>query len=351
MSELTEPLSVPTSTVQETNLSQDLIRSSISKLLQRKLSRDEQILEFVQKQVSVQFWIEKVLRIRLSSNLSYELKTGVVLCFLLKEIYDITQTQLQQKESKSVQSNAQELCVNNSQVVTQNQALLVQIQQNSQEFQAFFQNSFRIEKPETPAASKQNIENFLKGALFFGLPLEKLFQVNDLWEGTHTVLVIECVEQIAKIVSPIAYPYQLVDCDHPFVKKILSSGEEIASIRRQLAEIEKKKQQSQPQLMIQKTRRRLFSSNQQADLVQNAAKIQAWWRMVQSRKEFLKRARAAEYRKKVVKELLDTETEYVKNLELCVRIYLNPLKEGAKKGKGFLSQDEIVIIFQKLRQY
>jgi len=73
--------------------------------------------------------------------------------------------------------------------------------------------------------------------------------------------------------------------------------------------------------------------------------LQLTWKVQKARKELALRARAAAYRKRVVDELLATETDYVRNLDLCVKIYLNPLKEGAKKGKGLISTEDIHIIF------
>jgi len=112
---------------------------------------DDRVLEFARARAGIKAWLEEVLSVKLSPNLHYDLKNGVVLCFLMNEL----------------------------------DPALVPL----------------VEKPDQPLRAKQNISAFLKAAQDYGVPAFRLFEVSDLWEGTQIILVIECLVEIARIAA------------------------------------------------------------------------------------------------------------------------------------------------------
>lgn len=50
----------------------------------------------------------------------------------------------------------------------------------------------------------------------------------------------------------------------------------------------------------------------------------------------------------MAKEILSTEQSYVKSLGLCIRIYLEPLKEAVAQNKPIIKQDQIRAIFSDI---
>ena len=98
-------------------------------------------------------------------------------------------------------------------------------------------------------------------------------------------------------------------------------------------------------------------------------KLQALWRGYAARQRYQKLVRENAYRKKVAKELLETERVYVENLDACIavntplfyivicvlimtsfmQVYKNPLEENSKKGRGsVISESDFNFIFSDL---
>eukprot|EP01088_Endostelium_zonatum_P019435 TRINITY_DN6708_c0_g1_i1.p1 TRINITY_DN6708_c0_g1~~TRINITY_DN6708_c0_g1_i1.p1 ORF type:complete len:703 (-),score=192.48 TRINITY_DN6708_c0_g1_i1:79-2187(-) len=287
---------------------------------------DESVLEFQYKQHSVKLWIEKILHIKLENEDLYSsLRNGVVLCYLMKEL---------------------------------DPRLIPRIQ----------------EETSQPFHLKENAEFFVAACEELGVPPYKRFKPIDLgWSawgaqgskldedrGENMVNVIECIIALAAIVEREyeGAPHFNIVTKSEWTPKPLSN-EEKDRVKKWLSKEKKsvgRKPGAKLSAAIVQKKLQLMAGNG-VDVNQytpNFIRLQSLIRGTMQRQEYSKMVRDQAYRDHVAKEILSTETSYVKSLETLIEVWLRPLQPDPKQldakspESKLLTHDQIRGIFSDI---
>ncbi|KAN0034796.1 hypothetical protein ACTFIV_001328 [Dictyostelium citrinum] len=268
---------------------------------------DEKVKEYLKTEILVKEWIEEVLQIKIKESLSDSLKNGIVLCYLANAIQD-----------------------NIVPTIT--------------------------EKSRLGLEFKKNIDFFLLALKDLGFPKQKLFKLNDLYEGESIVRVVECLSQLSKFACQnkgFQIPIKLTPTSTQPIK--LPTGEHLNHLKLQLSQIKEytmdKSNSNQPRMgtAVLKAKMALLAGNSIdfAKCERGFIKFQSLWRGFRVRQFVKHMKREVAYREKVIQEILKTEEDYVKNLNICIKGYMEPLvsREVITKDQQKLIFSDIQIIY------
>ncbi|EGC29927.1 hypothetical protein DICPUDRAFT_4855, partial [Dictyostelium purpureum] len=267
---------------------------------------DERVKDYLRTEVLVKEWIEETLKLKIREALLDALKNGIVLCYL----------------ANIIQPNIVP-------VIT--------------------------EKSKLGLEFKNNIDFFLLALKDLGFPKQKLFNLNDLYEGENFVRVVECLSSLAQfacIHKGFQIPLKPLNQNIPIK---MPQGEQLNRLKLQLSQIKnytEKSSTGQPRPVgsaVAKARMALLAGNQidVAKCERGFIRFQALFRGFKTRQMVKKIRRDVAYREKVASEILKTEEDYVKNLNLCIKYYMEPLlsKELITKEQQKLIFSDISIIY------
>ncbi|KAN0055736.1 hypothetical protein ACTA71_011622 [Dictyostelium dimigraforme] len=268
---------------------------------------DEKVKEYLKTEILVKEWIEEVLQIKIKESLSDALKNGIVLCYLANAIQD-----------------------NIVPTIT--------------------------EKSRLGLEFKKNIDFFLLALKDLGFPKQKLFKLNDLYEGECIVRVVECLSQLSKFACQnkgFQIPIKLTPTSTQPIK--LPTGEYLNHLKLQLSQIKEytmdKSNSNQPRMgtAVLKAKMALLAGNSIdfAKCERGFIQFQSLWRGFRVRQFVKHMKREVAYREKVIQEILKTEEDYVKNLNICIKGYMEPLvsREVITKDQQKLIFSDIQIIY------
>lgn len=210
---------------------------------------------------------------------------------------------------------------------------------------------------------RENIAFFLAACEMIGVPKAKLFHVNDLWENTSMVNVVDCLFALAQTVAskwPNKYPDIHVSHDNDEALLASLTEEERLEVWRQA--------KSKANVATQRERRKtvgyrlsmldvageveqmLKSVDPESDVVfsKGITRCQAVFRGIRERVNYQNRLRDSAYRERVVFEILSTEQTYVESLRDCLDVYLRPLEAAVASGKPIITEDKVEVIFKGL---
>eukprot|EP00727_Mastigamoeba_balamuthi_P012399 m51a1_g7782 hypothetical protein (1253) ;mRNA; f:227088-233128 len=244
---------------------------------------------------AVRLWIEEVLSIRLGEDLLGALRTGVVLCYLAREVDGACIPQVHGETS-------------------------------------------------TPFRLRENI-------MFFLAAMEELPRV------------VDCLAAFAREAQRRGYagplmrdPAQLVD---PALRLAMPRAQ-LDALRASIALCRPKAPICRGRVRVSEAvvRRQLAlyagGENKIAlDRIEKGfARFQAVWHGYKQRKAYKKIVRDVAYRKRVVREILETEESYIANLEMCMQLFLRPMAELAKDPKasagGIFTKENVYTIFSDI---
>ena len=212
---------------------------------------------------------------------------------------------------------------------------------------------------------RQNIVFFLAACELIGVPKSKLFRVNDLWDKTSMVAVVDCLVSLAHQ-THIKWPEKAPGFVMPPEEKneeLLENCEanERLELLKQIkmtsvgsVSMVKKRQTLGYRMSLRDASgeiKSLIGSAVDADrqvLTRGISRFQALFRGFSERQMFQNRLRDSAYRERVTYEILSTEQAYVDSLETCIEVYLRPLEIAATLAKPILSDDKIQIMFKGL---
>jgi hypothetical protein len=221
------------------------------------------------------------------------------------------------------------------------------------------------ESADAPFNFRQNIVFFLAACEMLGVPKNKLFRVNDLWDNVSMVSVVDCLVAFAHTCHAKwpekAGPFDVASEEESQALADTLSEEKRFEILRQI-----KLCSSSSSLSLQKRRATIgyrlslknvatevsgflscVSSNKTDEmrLLQGITRCQAVFRAVRERQNFQNRLRDSAYRERVSFEILSSEHSFVDALAMCVELFLRPLEALAAAGKPILTEEKIAIIF------
>ncbi|KAM9962511.1 hypothetical protein ACTFIR_005419 [Dictyostelium discoideum] len=220
---------------------------------------------------------------------------------------------------------------------------------------------------------KESLSDALKNALKdLGFPKQKLFKLNDLYEGESIVRVVECLSQLSKFACQhkgYQIPMKLTPTSTQPIK--LPVGEHLNHLKLQLSQIKEytmdKSNSNQPRMgtAVLKAKMALLAGNSIdfAKCERGFIKFQSLWRGFRVR-QFVKHMskflyfifyssgsssssggeREVAYREKVIQEILKTEEDYVKNLNICIKGYMEPLV-----SRDVITKDQQKLIFSDIQ--
>jgi hypothetical protein len=265
---------------------------------------DERVYEFINLQKAVKQWIEEVLSIKLQDDLHPQLKRGVILCYLMKQIEENAIPRIQ-------------------------------------------------ESTDTPFKLKENISFFLEAVEDFGVPKHKIFLVDDLWENKSIVNVVICLAALAERAAEKGFkPTIKIIPDDPKSRPTLDIKAKeqlrqlLAKVREKPTAARKPKEGSG----IARLKIALLAGNG-VDMVKfekKWAKVQALIRTRLQRKKYQRMVRDVAYREKIAKEILSTEVVYVKALKACIDNYYKPLEEETSSKKPLLTKEQLKRLFSDI---
>ncbi len=214
---------------------------------------------------------------------------------------------------------------------------------------------------------RQNIVFFLAACEMLGVPKNKLFRVNDLWDNLSMVSVVDCLVAFAHTCHAKwpekAGQFEAVSEAEGEQMMVTISEEKRVDILRQI------KMCSSSSLSLQKRRatvgyrlslknvsqevstllsRVSTNKSDEARLLQGVCRCQAVFRAVRERQSFQNRLRDSAYRERVSFEILSSEHSYVDALAVCVELFLRPLETLAASGRPIVSEEKIGVIFSSI---
>ncbi|KAM9973831.1 hypothetical protein ACTFIW_010964 [Dictyostelium discoideum] len=269
---------------------------------------DEKVKSYLKTEILVKEWLEKVLGIKIQTSLFEALRNGVILCDLINVIQENTVPSI------------------------------------------VYKSKFGFE-------FRGNIEFFLLGLKDFGFPPQKLFFTDDLFKGENIVKVVECLSCLGR------FACEKKDFTIEFPKSSnvqirMPTEDELVNLKLLLSQIKdyssnvkfnfNQKQKPGGTLVIKK-KIEIISSNKvdYKKCEKGFLYFQALWKGYKVRQVYLKLKRNIIHRKKITDEILKTETDYVKNLNICIKFYMEPLlqKEIISKEQSRMIFSDIIIIY------
>eukprot|EP01103_Thecamoeba_quadrilineata_P016888 TRINITY_DN5796_c0_g1_i1.p1 TRINITY_DN5796_c0_g1~~TRINITY_DN5796_c0_g1_i1.p1 ORF type:complete len:709 (-),score=119.69 TRINITY_DN5796_c0_g1_i1:268-2394(-) len=275
---------------------------------------EELLKEYISREQSVRRWMETILSIKLDPCLHDALKNGVLLCRLMLAIVEHSIPRIQDKTTDK---------------------------------------SFKL---------KENIYFFLQAAMDIGISRDKLFTIKDLWDGSGMVQVIECLWEIANRAKDLGYKITLLPIRNGEIDRALQAlsyrerqrvNEQIS--RRLITMFNNKTNPNQiadrkkvmlvaPNMM----RRQIASLGDPEAVERGLIRFQALFRMYKQKKKYHQMVVDAAYREHVAKEILHTERSYVDSLNVCIKVFMNPLDEASrldKKKAQLITTDQFRTLF------
>eukprot|EP01132_Coremiostelium_polycephalum_P002674 gene2674-3317_t len=266
---------------------------------------DDRVKQFLRTEILVKEWIEEVLQIKISLNLYESLRNGIVLCYLVN----------------AIENNVVPVIQENTTV------------------------AFKL---------KENVNFFLMALEEIGVPKHKRFQLNDLFEGENLVRVVECLATLAKIAVDKGFSIAMKPID-PKSPVTMPTGEGLKMLKMLLAQIKEPTKNSngtsRKGAAILKAQMALLAGNSVdfAKAERGFTKFQALWRGYKTRLMVIKMKRDVAYRARVAQEIYQTEMDYVKNLNICITCYMEPLLKSEvltkEQAKTIFSDIHIIYSF------
>eukprot|EP01087_Luapelamoeba_hula_P024917 TRINITY_DN9653_c0_g2_i2.p1 TRINITY_DN9653_c0_g2~~TRINITY_DN9653_c0_g2_i2.p1 ORF type:complete len:549 (+),score=102.94 TRINITY_DN9653_c0_g2_i2:51-1697(+) len=261
---------------------------------------DESVVEFLKRQHAVKVWMETILKEQLDEDLSRILKSGVVLCYLMKKFDERSIPQIHEDTT-----------------------------------QIFKQ--------------KDNIYFFLAACKDLGVPDYKLFRFNDLWEGDNMVAVVECLAELALIVEreyeeaphfsidPKWEPPEINNAEKIKLKKLMSKlrNKPVAGQRVKISK----------NVVLQKLKILAGNGVDLKKMEPGFVRFQSVLRGHLQRQKHRAMVRNVAYRDHVAREILSTEKFYVESLKQLITVWLAPLNTASKPA---LKADEVMKIFSNI---
>jgi hypothetical protein len=207
---------------------------------------------------------------------------------------------------------------------------------------------------------------FLAACEMVGVPKNKLFRVNDLWDNISMVSVVDCLVALAHTCQG-KWPEKTGVFELPPEsedEQLLASLTDV-----QCADLVRQIKLCSSSLSVQKRRMTLgyrlslknvagevngflnrvsTNKNEETKLLQGVCRCQAVFRAVRERQSFQNRLRDSAYRERVSFEILSSENSYVEALAVCVEVYMRPLEAAAAVGKHIVSEEKITVMFSSV---
>ncbi|ELR14853.1 RhoGEF domain containing protein [Acanthamoeba castellanii str. Neff] len=265
---------------------------------------EEQVDQWQRKQHGVKRWIEEILGMELESeDLAGPLQTGVVLCHVIRR--------LDERAIPRIQEDTKQL--------------------------------FKL---------KENVEFFLAACKDMGVPAFKLFKGPELWEGTGMVLVIESLVALAAMVE------QQYEGAPPLViddqwKPPKLTDKQLIEVKKQLVRIKDKpvsgaRPKVSPQIVLKKLALMAGNGVDINTYVPAFIRFQSLVRGYLQKQRYRAMVRNVAYRSRVAHEILDTESFYVKSMNQCITVWLNPLNDAIASGSPLINAADVRAIFSDI---
>jgi len=198
----------------------------------------------------------------------------------------------------------------------------------------------RIQEDKSSAYRlRENITFFLAAVEDFGVPKHRIFSAADL-SSKRIIPVVETLSLLAKrVVQPppegTSFAFDLPEPDKPVTLEYIRSicpDETLSVLTKQINPLKsfRGKNGIKPSSFVIRQQIRLMTGEGSFPKFERGITLlQARWRGYQTRIMFHHMIRDQAYRENVAKEIKQTETDYVSQLETCITVFYDPLEKAA----------------------
>lgn len=200
--------------------------------------------------------------------------------------------------------------------------------------------------------AQENINFFLAAAADYGVSAHKRFFMLDLWNANSRPRVVESLAELARVATAkgfrITMKVSVLPLDQlphgisePDMKQLV---EQLSRTRVKETGVARKEAPG----IFKRKLAYLVSQREFPEFERKWTNIQALIRGRAARAKFQSRVLNQAFRDRVAKELRDTEESYVQSLDLCIRRYLLPLRNGSWNKKLVLEKSTLKDLFSDI---